>query len=68
LTISDEGIGIDMASVSQGLGLLNIKERTRLVDGTFHIKRSPNKGTTLCVTVPVSKNAANADSGLTSLA
>ena len=68
LTISDEGIGIDMASVSQGLGLLNIKERTRLVDGTFHIKSSPNKGTTLCVTVPVSKSAASADSGLTSLA
>jgi signal transduction histidine kinase len=36
-----------------GLGLVSIKERTRLVNGTFDIQSQPNHGTTLTVTVPV---------------
>ena len=55
LTVSDEGVGIDTlgASIPQGLGLVNIKERTRLVNGTLRIESQPNQGTTLSVTVPI---------------
>jgi PAS domain S-box-containing protein len=55
LTISDEGVGIDAlrASIPEGLGLVNIKERTRLVNGTLRIESQLNQGTTLSVTVPI---------------
>jgi len=56
MTVSDAGVGIDLlgARISQGLGLVNIKERTRLVNGTLRIESQPNQGTTLNVTVPIS--------------
>ena len=55
LTVSDRGAGIDTlrGSIPQGLGLVNIKERTRLVNGTLRIESQPNQGTTLNVTVPI---------------
>jgi PAS domain S-box-containing protein len=54
LTVSDSGIGLDLngAGVSQGLGLISIKERTRLVNGTLEIQSKPNQGTALSVTLP----------------
>ncbi len=56
LTVSDRGVGIDTlrASTHQGLGLVNIKERTRLVNGTLSIESKPDRGTTLNVMVPIS--------------
>ena len=59
LTVSDRGAGIDTlrASIPQGLGLVNIKERTRLVNGTLSIASQPNQGTTLNITVPISDEA-----------
>jgi PAS domain S-box-containing protein len=55
LTVSDEGAGIDpgIALASQGLGLVNIKERARLVHGELKIESQPGRGTALHVTVPV---------------
>ena len=55
LTITDEGVGIDTlrGSIPQGLGLVNIKERTRLVNGTLRIDSHAHQGTTLTVTVPI---------------
>ncbi len=59
LTVSDRGIGMDSlhASIRQGLGLVSIKERTRLVNGTLSLESRPNQGTALNVTVPVSEQA-----------
>jgi signal transduction histidine kinase len=55
LTISDDGVGFDPlhTSGSQGLGLVSIKERVRLVNGTLRMESRPQKGTTLMVTVPL---------------
>ena len=55
LTISDKGVGVGTLNTStlQGLGLVSIKERTRLVNGTLRIESHPNRGTTLNVTVPI---------------
>ena len=55
LTVSDPGIGIDQAEMPWGLGLLNIKERARLVKGTVQIESRQNEGTRLEVTVPLSE-------------
>ena len=54
LTVSDEGAGIDTLRDSPvpGLGLVNIKERARLVNGTLNIESRPGCGTTLTLTVP----------------
>ncbi len=51
LTIADSGTGLSPAQ-AEGLGLVSMKERTRLLNGTFHIESSPNGGTTLTVSIP----------------
>ncbi len=54
LVVSDNGVGMDARRASgQGLGLVSIKERIRLVNGVLKIKSQPREGTTLIVTVPV---------------
>jgi signal transduction histidine kinase len=55
LSISDRGAGVEpkRTGMAAGLGLVSIKERTRLVNGTFEIESRPNQGTTLRVKIPV---------------
>lgn len=54
LTIADRGAGMapDRAGAATGLGLVSIKERTRLMNGTVSIQSSPNRGTTITVSLP----------------
>jgi PAS domain S-box-containing protein len=54
LTVSDHGTGMELNRVSMqaGLGLVSIRERTRLVNGTFEICSQPNQGTRLSVRIP----------------
>jgi PAS domain S-box-containing protein len=55
LTVSDDGVGFDPVEVrgKAGLGLSSIRERVRLVYGTYRITSNPEKGTTIEVTVPL---------------
>ena len=55
LTVEDDGIGFDWAEARSkaGLGLSSIRERVRLVHGTYHIHSEPEKGTMIDVTVPL---------------
>jgi signal transduction histidine kinase len=39
------------AQAPAGLGLVSIKERTRLLDGTVEILSQPNHGTTITIVV-----------------
>jgi NarL family two-component system sensor histidine kinase YdfH len=54
LTIVDRGAGMapDRTGAAVGLGLVSIKERTRLVNGTVNIQSTPNQGTTITVSIP----------------
>jgi len=52
LTASDRGVGMD-ASAAGGLGLVSIRERTRLVNGRLEIKSCPGAGVTIALTVPL---------------
>ncbi|MFY9723923.1 MAG: PAS domain S-box protein [Bryobacteraceae bacterium] len=54
LTVSDRGVGMQpsRASATTGLGLVSIKERTRLVGGSLEIRSQPDQGTTITVEVP----------------
>jgi signal transduction histidine kinase len=54
LTISDAGVGMELASAgaTAGLGLVSIRERTRLVGGNVQITSKPAQGTTITVRIP----------------
>jgi PAS domain S-box-containing protein len=56
LTISDPGAGFDpqAARTGQGLGLVRIEERLKLLNGTFSIESQPRIGTTIHARVPLS--------------
>jgi signal transduction histidine kinase len=56
LTVRDSGVGFDpeLARGSQGLGLVSMQERVRLVKGTISITSRPQSGTEINVRVPLS--------------
>jgi signal transduction histidine kinase len=60
LCINDTGIGFTSeAGLSRpGLGIVNMKERARLVQGEFSIHSQPGQGTVVRVFVPLSKEIA----------
>ena len=56
LTVSDSGKGFDRvaAKTSQGLGLISMQERLKLVNGTLSIDSQPGSGTKIEARIPVS--------------
>jgi len=56
LTVKDSGKGFDReaARTSQGIGLISMEERLKLVNGTLSIETQPGRGTTIEARVPVS--------------
>jgi len=58
LTVSDDGKGFDPDQIaSGGLGLINMRERTRQLNGTFALDSEPGRGTTVRVTIPFRRAA-----------
>jgi PAS domain S-box-containing protein len=59
LTVRDSGVGFDheLARDTQGLGLISMKERVRLVKGTISITSRSQSGTEINVSVPLSAGA-----------
>jgi two-component system CheB/CheR fusion protein len=57
LSITDNGTGFDpcLAADQNGLGIVGIRERVRLVDGTVLIHSQPGRGTQIEVRVPLTK-------------
>jgi len=59
LEIEDDGNGFDLASISstksgsRGLGLLGMKERVLLLDGTLEVESQPGSGTRIVIRVPL---------------
>jgi PAS domain S-box-containing protein len=60
LVIRDTGVGFDAEAVLRrpGLGIVSMKERARLVQGTFEIHSKPGQGTEVKVFVPLPKAAS----------
>lgn len=52
IVITDDGVGFDPQLVRNGLGLLSMKERVSLVNGSLDIASTTGKGTQVCVRVP----------------
>ncbi len=61
--VEDDGIGFDVAAVEQtydqrgSLGLINMKERAELIDGTLSIISSPGNGTRVVLVAPLARAA-----------
>jgi signal transduction histidine kinase len=54
LLVEDDGAGFEPAQVpSERLGLVGMRERVALVNGTLTVESAPGGGTTLRVTVPL---------------
>jgi len=54
LTVTDDGKGFDANRIGgvRGLGLINMRERARQLNGTFELSSEPGQGTTVRVTIP----------------
>ena len=54
LVISDDGVGFVLGRPgdSGGVGLVNMRERVRHLNGTFELQSEPGRGTTICAEVP----------------
>jgi signal transduction histidine kinase len=54
LTVTDDGKGFRSESIGglRGLGLINMRERARQLNGTFELTSEPGQGTTVRVTIP----------------
>jgi signal transduction histidine kinase len=65
LEIEDDGVGFDVGAVDSGydqrgsLGMVNMRERTELVNGVFQLESIVGKGTRVRVWVPLSEDAAD---------
>lgn len=53
LYIKDDGVGFDVDSKSNGIGLKNMRSRVSKLNGNFNIKSAMDKGTTISIFVPV---------------
>lgn len=56
LSVTDDGKGFDSSKKEKSLGLLGMKERAHIMDGTLHVHSEPGKGTTVTVIVPLKEN------------
>ena len=61
LAVSDDGAGFDteIQSGERGIGLTSMKERVRLVSGSFSVKSLPGQGTRVDVRIPLQQARLN---------
>ena len=58
MTISDDGVGFnpddaEKARLENHLGLVSMRERVALLNGTFTLNSIPKGGTTILITLPL---------------
>ena len=65
LEIEDDGLGFDVETVNKSydqrgsLGMINLRERTELVNGMLTIDSAPGRGTRIQVYLPLTEEAAD---------
>ncbi|MCS7010126.1 MAG: GAF domain-containing sensor histidine kinase [Anaerolineales bacterium] len=65
LEIQDDGVGFDVEAVNRAydqrgsLGMVNLRERTELINGLLQIQSAPGKGTLVRVLIPMTEDAAD---------
>ena len=59
VSVSDNGRGINLDNIRPGaIGLISMRERTMLINGTFRIFPKKNSGTCIEVRLPLIKNTS----------
>jgi signal transduction histidine kinase len=61
--VVDDGSGLDPAAETSGFGLIGMRERVALADGTLTIAPAPTGGTAIDVRLPVALPAPDAPAG-----
>ena len=59
LVVSDDGAGFDPAAATVGFGLLGMRERVELLDGTLEVASAPGNGTTVTVSIPAQRRGSD---------
>ena len=61
IIVSDDGVGFDINDTAnhEGIGLMTMKSRTKLIGATFDIQSEVNKGTKLFISCPKDKANEN---------
>jgi len=65
LEIQDDGIGFDVQAMNSAydkrssLGMINLRERSELVNGLLNVQSQPGKGTLIQVYIPLTEEAAD---------
>ncbi|HEX2697035.1 MAG TPA: ATP-binding protein, partial [Anaerolineales bacterium] len=67
LEIEDDGMGFDVDAInksydkraSTSLGMVNLRERTELVNGLLNVQSTIGKGTKISVYIPLTEEAAD---------
>ena len=65
LEIQDDGVGFDTGAVDSNyehrgsLGMINMRERSELVNGIFKLQSAPGKGTRVQIYIPLNEDAAD---------
>ena len=57
LSVRDDGDGFDQSTSTAGFGLIGMRERVALLQGTVQIASSPGQGTTVTASFPVQRLA-----------
>jgi signal transduction histidine kinase len=53
--VRDDGIGFDLDETAGGFGLIGMRERAELVEGTLAVASAPGEGTTVTIVVPAER-------------
>jgi len=55
VVVRDDGAGFDPGSRTDGFGLLGMRERVELLDGSLDVESAPGQGTTVTAVLPVQR-------------
>jgi len=53
IVVRDDGAGFEPGARTDGFGLLGMRERVELLDGTLDVESAPGEGTTVAAVLPV---------------
>ncbi len=65
--VRDDGSGFDPAADTSGFGLLGMRERVELLDGTLRIESSPGAGAIVRASFPVQRRALTAPAAVSGI-
>jgi len=65
--VRDDGSGFDPGSRTDGFGLLGMRERVELLDGSLDVESAPGEGTTVTAILPVERRGDAAVHGIRSV-